>query len=222
MTYHDFDRLIHTPTEFTSFCERIEHVENMNNTPETRSHPEPRASGNGKAHSRSQKGKRKERSNYSDEKSGKWCVLHHTTSHDTGECKTLLAQAKKMRGAYEAAGIAKGRATAPPSTNHKQGKAVTWKKPANENYALELGKMICKFIGAKAAEAATNVERPKELSENSDNEDVVMAEHYNVDPIEKFLAQKPNEVIDVTEEDPISPESKKISGWIGLKNWPKK
>ena len=196
MTYHDFDPLIHTPTEFTSFCERIEHVEDMNNTQETKSHTEPKASGNGKVHSRSQNGKRKERSNNSDGKSGKWCVLHHTTSHDTGECKTLLAQAKKMRGAYEAAGIAKGSASAPSSSNQKQGKAVTWKKPTNENYALELGKMMCEFIGAKAAEAATNAdEKPKELSDASEDDDIVMGEHYNIDTIKKFLSQKTPNII---------------------------
>ena len=31
---------------------------------------------------------------------GKWCVLHKTDSHDTGDCKVLLAQANKMRNLH--------------------------------------------------------------------------------------------------------------------------
>ena len=44
-----------------------------------------------------------------------------------------------------------------------------------------------------------------------------MGEYYNVDTIDKFLVQKSKEAIDVTEEDTISPEAKKICWWIGLK-----
>ena len=33
---------------------------------------------------------------------GKWCTLHLTDSHDTGECKVLNSQAKKMRAAWDA------------------------------------------------------------------------------------------------------------------------
>ena len=216
MTYHDFDPLIHTPTEFTSFCERIEHVEDMSNAQETKSHTESKTSGNGKVHSRSQNGKRKSRSNTNSGQSGKWCELHKTNSHNTGECKTLLAQAKKMRGAWEASGVAKGSSGSSAPSNHREGKSVTWKKPTNENYALELGKMMCEFIGAKAAEAATAKTANSNESENAteadeEENDVVMGEHYNLDTIDKFLAQKPKEVIDVTEEDTISPEAKKKS-----------
>ena len=99
MTYHDFDPLIHTPADFTSFCERIKHVESMSATQEKISHTESMTSGNGKVHSRSQNGKRKRSSNQSNDTSSKWCELHQTNTHDTGECKILLAQAKKMRGA---------------------------------------------------------------------------------------------------------------------------
>ena len=60
ITYHDFDLLIHMPMEFISFCEQIKHVEDMNNMQETKSHTKPKASRNGKVHSRSQNGKRKE------------------------------------------------------------------------------------------------------------------------------------------------------------------
>ena len=31
----------------------------------------------------------------------KWCVYHRTDSHDTGECKVILDQAKKMRGMWD-------------------------------------------------------------------------------------------------------------------------
>lgn len=34
-------------------------------------------------------------------RTGKWCELHQTDTHDTGECKVLLEQAKRMRGVWE-------------------------------------------------------------------------------------------------------------------------
>ena len=33
--------------------------------------------------------------------SGKWCEYHQTTSHDTSECKVVLAQACRMRQAWD-------------------------------------------------------------------------------------------------------------------------
>ena len=32
----------------------------------------------------------------------KFCEYHNTTGHDTGECKVMIAQAKRMRATWEA------------------------------------------------------------------------------------------------------------------------
>ena len=223
MTYHNFDPLVHTPSDFTSFCERIEHVEGMGLT-EKNSHTESSTSGTGKVQSRSQKGKRKSRQSQSNETS-RWCVLHQTDTHDTNECKTLLAQAKKMRGAWEAGGVAKGNPNASPaSNNHSHKKNVTWQKKPSDNYAFELGKMMMNILDQKAKEVQNHkqdlTENASTASEGNDTEDdrdsdddVVMKEHYNIDKIDKFLngTAKDPVTIDEAEEKKMSPETKKNS-----------
>ena len=204
MTYHNFDPLIHTPAEFTSFCERIEQVESMSNTQEKISHTESMTSGNGKVRSRSQKGKRK-LSSLKDESTGMWCELHQTNTHDTGKCKVLLAQAKKMRETWESNGVAKGT----PSKNANSNKPTTWKKSMNKNYAMELGKLMCKIMEQKL-EGTSDKSKEGGSEEKDDDDDVIMNEHYEVDAIERFLQQDTNkELIEV--EDSVSPEIKKKS-----------
>ena len=79
--------------------------------------------------------------------------------------------------------------------------------------------MICKFIGAKAAEAATSKtanfnESKKGTEAKKENDDAVMGEYYNVDTIDMFFAQDTKEVIDVTEKDSINPKTKKSVGGL--------
>ena len=119
MTYHDFDLLIHTPMEFTSF-----YVKGMSNMQEMKSHTESKTSENGKVHLQSQNGKQESCSNTNTRQTEKWSVLHQTNSLNTGKCKTLLAQAKKMHGAWEASGVAKGSSGSSASSNHCEGKNV--------------------------------------------------------------------------------------------------
>ena len=127
MTYHNFDPLINSPSEFTSFCECIEQVESMSGNMEKNSHTKLSTGTNGKVHSKSKTGKRKARFSPSTEGTGMWCELHQTDTHDTGNCKVLLAQAKKMRGAWEASGLAKGYSRGNSGSNISE-KNGMWKK----------------------------------------------------------------------------------------------
>ena len=201
MAYHNFDPLIHTPNEFTSFCERIEHVETMGNLSEKNSHNEPSAVATGKVQSRSRKGKRKSRDEEFSGKTGKWCVLHNTDTHDTNECKTLLAQAKKMRAAWETNGVAKGSSTTHHKNKGDSSKNVSWKKSTNENYAFELGKMMMSLMKENPLPVDNGYKPPKtntnsEESDDDHDNDVVMGEHYNLDAIDKFVGNEV-EVVEV-------------------------
>ena len=215
ITYHNFDPLINSPADFTSFCERIEQVEGMSGAQEKNSHTESTTSGNGKVQSRSRKGKRKVRPDTSSDTSGKWCVLHQTNTHDTGECTNLLDQAKKMRSAWEARGVAKGYASRDDANKSKTSKNVTWKKSTNENYATELGKMMCQFLEEKAKESKHVKTSSKEKSDaEEEDSDVEMAENYTTDVIDQFLNQETSkEIFDMTDDDEkeLSHETKKKS-----------
>ena len=138
-----------------------------------------------------------------------------------------------MRGAWESGGVAKGHTNSSTgSSGHDKNKSVSWKKTGKDNYAFELGKMMCEFLEEKKAEATKSddddnhvAETHSENDDPDDDDDVVMGEHYNLDQIDEFLAagSKANPV-DVT-EDPgkkLSPEAKKIGKWVGLKSWPEK
>lgn len=89
MMLHDFDPLSHTMKEFVSFCERLEMVEkhegkNRNQTDDEGSSTEKKSNNN----------KRR--------RGGGTCRLHGENTHDTHDCKTLMAQAERMKATYEA------------------------------------------------------------------------------------------------------------------------
>ena len=204
MTYHNFDPLIHSPADFTSFCEQIEHVETMGNNSETKSQNEPSAATTGKVQSRNQKGKRKSRES---ESSGKWCVLHQTDTHDTNECKVIIAQAKKMRATWETNGVAKGHTNTNynnSKNNFSSNKNVAWKKPANENYATELGKMMVAMMQNSGVPVPNESEQCKVAGTNKsdnkdDDNDIVMSKHYNLEAIDKFVNDEV-EVVEVNDD----------------------
>ena len=104
MVIHGFDPSIHTKAEFIEFCERMEFAEAMIQNPKENqkgksdSKPSSLKNGNSKAKSpapfRTEKNGKKSRAY-------KWCVYHESDTHDTGDCKVMLAQAKEMRGKWE-------------------------------------------------------------------------------------------------------------------------
>jgi len=107
MVLQGFDPTMHTPNKFIEFCERLKFAEGFNaqqhnnkkemssqadlsgHSMETLTWSANKSSRRGKNRNK----KRKERDLY--------CELHGTTDHDTGECKVLKAQARKMRANWE-------------------------------------------------------------------------------------------------------------------------
>ena len=93
-----FDPIEHSVTEFTQFCERLEFTETLH--AETHAvKKRPRANQDLKGRNSNSKQRIADNAQ-SGGKSNKWCEYHQTSTHNTGECKVLLAQARKMRGAW--------------------------------------------------------------------------------------------------------------------------
>jgi len=87
MDRQGFDPLASTVTQVVEFMERIEMLEDFN--------------GDKKVAAAAKKGKNKNKSNKgnSGADGSKCCMLHgNNNTHDTSECKTLMAQAKKLKG----------------------------------------------------------------------------------------------------------------------------
>lgn len=212
MAMHDFDPLIHTPTEFTLFCERIQFAEGISPHSEKESQTESSTSHTG---GKSRAAKNKNKSNPASKKrAGKWCEYHQTDSHDTGECKVIIAQAKKMRQTFESN---KGSTSyTRPSNSDKQNqknKNVSWKKPTNDNYAVELRNLLGKMIDEAATGKSSPAEGNSDNDSKSSSDDEV--EHYNLDTINEFLDKdgtknKPVELDDKMEVE-VSTEAKKKS-----------
>ena len=134
MVMHGFDPTMHTMQEFVEFCERLEYAEGFEpNTGNTgaKSQKESKNPKDGPFHAKSsEKGNNKKRKS-----SDKWCIYHQTDSHDTGDCKVMQSQAKKMRSNWEA-----NKGTSTSTSKNK-----TWNrnnqgsndKTAKENFSLK-------------------------------------------------------------------------------------
>ncbi len=111
MVLQGFDPMEHTINKFIEFCKRLKFAEsfNPNNKPnktttqETSSHMDLSGHSMGAqmwpTKSSAQGNKNKKHKHLHDE--GKFCKLHHTTDHDTRECKVLKAQAQKMQANWK-------------------------------------------------------------------------------------------------------------------------
>ena len=102
MVIQGFDPTLHTPSEFVEFCERHEFTEgdagDHGAKPKTSS-----KSGNNGATSRaktSEEAQPNRKRKYNSEE--KYCAYHQCAGHSTDECKVVLAQIERMRGAWEA------------------------------------------------------------------------------------------------------------------------
>ena len=161
MLMHNFDPTIHSPQDFIEFCERIEFAEGTENKeakPQTDSRNRKDGLLRAKSSERGENanGNRKRRS-----ESTKWCALHEVDSHNTGECKVLLNQAKRMRGTWEAY---KSGNKNKKSENDQKGK-----KEEKQAYNAELKKIVRNQL--------------KEMlsTEKSNEESVHDNEHFNLE-----------------------------------------
>ena len=101
MLMHNFDPTIHTPQDFIEFCERIEFAEGTDNK-ESKTQTDSKNRKDGLFRAKSSERGTSTTDNRKHRKTGKWCVLHETDSHETSECKVLMAQAKRMCGTWDA------------------------------------------------------------------------------------------------------------------------
>ena len=113
MDRQGFDPLASTPAECVAFMERIEMSEDFDGD---------------KKVAKVNQGKGKKKSNFakgnSEADGSKYCMLHgNNNTHDTSECKTLMAQAKKLKGNNGANNKGKG---------GNKGGNKTWKNNAKD------------------------------------------------------------------------------------------
>ena len=90
MVLHGFDPSEHTPAEFVEFCERLEFAE-VDTYARGDKHSTTKHEGMLKTSTQ----KRRRNSNE------KYCEYHGAKGHNTGECKVVIAQAKKMRASWD-------------------------------------------------------------------------------------------------------------------------
>ena len=85
-----FDTMEQTRAELVAFCGRMEECEQLD-TSQSASRP--------KTQSAAKRGKRKSSDDNND---GHYCMLHgKDKGHSSADCKVLMAQAKRMKGAYD-------------------------------------------------------------------------------------------------------------------------
>lgn len=102
MTMQGFIPKVHTVQEFIEVCQRYEQVESRDGIPNTAPN---RNQSNGKnAKKRSPNGKEKHFGNKQEKEDGMRMCPIHNYSHPVQDCKVLMAQAKRMKSMYEAAG----------------------------------------------------------------------------------------------------------------------
>ena len=114
MIIQGFDPAEHSLHDLMDFCERLQVSEQLfENAGESSKRGQranrdgtsgnntggERSAKNGKTNRRSNKNNRK-RSNENSGTTKKWCDLHEVDTHDTGECKVVMQQVKKMRDVW--------------------------------------------------------------------------------------------------------------------------
>jgi len=96
MVVHGFNPLDHTVPGFIEFCEQMEFSEAQESTEGTKSKTTSKKGKNGATlHAKSSEEAQSNKCRFSDEE--KYCKYHKVHGHDTGECKAVLSQVKKMR-----------------------------------------------------------------------------------------------------------------------------
>ena len=163
---HDFNPVTHTMDEFVEFCERLEYaeVEPANANMKGRGQNDSKSHKNGvKEHAKSTGSGS---NNNKKREAKKWCIYHETDLHDTGECKVILSQAKKMRGTWETARAAKK----PYGTSNNK----TWKRNDSSSDSNKKSKEEMHEIINKAVTRALKDSKKRKAEEPS-------GEQYNME-----------------------------------------
>ena len=92
---------------------------------------------------------------------------------------------------------------------------MTQKKPTNENYTMELGKMMCQFLEKKTKESKhVKMNLKEKFIAEEENSDVEMAENYMIDIINQFLnLEASKEIFNMTRNDKEELSHKTKKNW---------
>jgi hypothetical protein len=142
MIMHGFNPTAGTPSEFVEFCERIEFSE-----PPSQDDQKDRAESKTSRKGGKDRAKSSERGATSNERKRKatmWCEYHQTDSHNTGKCKVMIAQAKKMRGTWEASREKTSYTRASSSNDSPKESRTNGKRKQHESHQVDLKEMMQK------------------------------------------------------------------------------
>jgi hypothetical protein len=157
MVEQSFIPVQHMLAEIIEFCEKMEYAEEMISTPnsnknnsyqgKTGQNAEADPSGgdsntgslkNAKPSQGSVKRRRERHQSYAESNGGDGCCLHaNATDHMTGECRVLLAQAKRMRAVWDAQpreNLVKRQKTNNNNSKQGNGNQRTYKKTSNGDF----------------------------------------------------------------------------------------
>jgi hypothetical protein len=174
MTEHGFVPTNHNQAEVIEFCERMEFAEgtsNLNGAKNSNGRPMAAPnlmSGKGpqwvpKTSEEAYKMKKKRKN------TGKWCILHKTDSHDSGECKIILDQARKMRGQWETLANYAPYKKIKQEPKHDYKSTNDWKHKKKE----ELNTLVAEAVASHMKAASLKRKADKEAKEEDFNFEIV-------------------------------------------------
>ena len=208
MTKQGFDPVEHTLQELSDFCERLETAEAMNpqsainnahNNRKRKRGARPKADADLHSENTATKGAKTSeeanKTNYKKSKTGKYCHYHRTTDHDFSECKVMIAQAERMRAAWQ---------TKSPTVKNQQN------KKKKDLHAI-LDEIVEEHVRKKMAACKINDKVDTESeSENDDEQKSVRDENFTCD-LDEFINQKVFDLYPLsTLRHPHSPTKSKI------------
>lgn len=157
-----YDPIDHTLQEFVEFAERLEVVDDIE---KQASGPDKKASEEPSSSSKKRKRDKKEHSTPKrSSTSEKYCELHgKNPTHNTGECKTLISQAKKMRGSWE---------------NRSDSQKSQYRKDKRTNNA-EMHAMVDKMVTRKLQTMVSKSKSGKKRKEVEDSSNFEAIDTFN-------------------------------------------
>ncbi len=165
-----FDPIAHSIGEFTEFCERLEFTEDLydeshGRNKRSKTDTDPKGS-------RKPDSKLKPDNANKKQKSSMWCEYHQTDTHNMSDCKVILAQARKMRAAWE---------------NRSDSSKKSYKQ--EQNYSAE---QLNTIVTTKVKEALKSIKDTKrKRSGGKDGTE----QNFNIDELKKF------EILELSESE---------------------
>jgi hypothetical protein len=148
MVQHGFNPTDHSTQEFIEMCERMEWTEvQESNHKGTKSKTNQNDGKGGKSQPKASEeadSKKKSNKKKKTREGTSYCIYHGVHGHDTGECKVVLAQAKKMRASYET--HKENYRNDKEGSNYKIPKKVNYKDDSTKSNKKELYTLIQSMV----------------------------------------------------------------------------